>query len=104
MSNFIHWKELNGNKFLTKLHPDMLQGDGYAVKRTQALSRRTKQMVERHVIFDKSYVIEVLKNHIDLLGIDQDEAIDLIGDVFEVLEQERSAEEITEYEALRGER
>lgn len=100
----IHWSQLNGNKFLTALHAKMLHADGYALQRSNAISRRNKQMEKPYVIFDRSYVIETLKKQIELLEIDQDEAIDLIGDVFQLIEKERSYQEILDEQALYSER
>ena len=89
MSNVIHWKQLNGNKFLTKFVPSMLQPEGYALKRTMAVSRRTKEMKEVYVIFDRSYVLEVLKNQFDLLGCDIEATRDLATESMVLLEAER---------------
>ena len=89
MSNVIHWKELNGNKFLTKFVPSMLHLEGYALKRTMAVSRRTKEMREVYVIFDKDYVLEVLKAQFELLEIDIDDARDLATESMILLEAER---------------
>ena len=90
MSNVIHWKQLNGNKFLTKFVPSMLQPEGYALKRTMAVSRRTKEMKEVYVIFDKDYVLEVLRAQFELLGIDIDNARDLATEAMVLLEEERA--------------
>ena len=89
MSNVIHWKQLNGNKFLTKFVPSMLLPEGYALKRTMAVSRRTKEMKEVYVIFDKDYVLEVLKAQFELLECDIDDARDLATESMVLLETER---------------
>lgn len=100
MTEIINWKELKGNKFLTKFHPSMLKPNGYALKRTQAISRRTRNMQEVYVIFDRDYVLEILKSHFDLLAVDIDEARDLATEAMVLLEQDRSHEEITEHEVM----
>ena len=89
MANFVHWKKMNGNKFLTKFVPEMLQPEGYALKRTMAVSRRTKEMKEVYVIFDKDYVLEVLKSQFELLECDIDDARDLATESMVLLEAER---------------
>ena len=88
-NNFIHWKELNGNKFLTKFHPAMLSEDGYALQRTVAVSRRAKSMRTVYVLFDRSYVLEVLKAQFELLEIDIDDARVLATEAMVELELER---------------
>lgn len=95
MTNIIHWTQLTGNNLSTKFHPSMLLADGYVKPSTATGSRRTKETVKCYAHFDKSYVIEILKKQIVQLEIDQDEAIDLIGDVFEALEKERSEQHDT---------
>ena len=89
MSNVIHWKKMNGNKFLTKFVPAMLQEEGYALKRTMAVSRRTKEMKEVYVIYDRSYVLAVLKSQFELLEIDIDDARDLATESMILLETQR---------------
>ena len=89
MSNVIHWKELNGNKFLTKFVPSMLQPEGYALKRTMAVSRRTKEMKEVYVIFDRDYVLEILKNQFELLECTIDDARDLATESMVLFEAEK---------------
>ena len=89
MSNVVHWKELNGNKFLTKFKPEMLCPEGYALRRKLAVSRRTKEMREVYVIFDRDYVLEVLKNQFELLECDIDDARDLATESMILLEEER---------------
>lgn len=89
----IHWKELNGNKFLTKFVPEMLCDGGIAIKRSVAISRRNKQMQEIYVVFDRDYVLEVLKSHFDLLEIDIDEACDLASEAMLLLDEQRKVKD-----------
>jgi hypothetical protein len=100
MTDIINWKELTGNKYLTKFHPSMLYPKGYALKRSQAISRRNRQMKEVYVIFDRDYVLEILKSHFDLLAVDIDVARDLATEAMLLLDKERSSEEIAEHEAM----
>ena len=67
----------------------MLLPEGYALKRTMAVSRRTKEMREVYVIFDKDYVLEVLKSQFELLECDIDDACDLATESMVLLEAER---------------
>lgn len=98
--NLINWQELTGNKFLTKFHPAMLAENGYAKERTQAINRRNRETEKVYVVFNRDYVIQVLKAHFELLEIDVDDAIDLVGDVFQSIESERSAQEIVDHETM----
>ena len=89
MNNVVHWRELNGNKFLTKFVPEMLCPEGYALRRKLAISRRTNEIREVYVIFDKDYVLEVLKSQFELLECDIDTAHDLATESMLLLETQR---------------
>jgi hypothetical protein len=86
MTKIIQWQELTGDKLRTKLHPDMLSTDGYLKSASIPINRRLKQSEQGYVIFDKDYVLAVLKSQLTALQIDIDTAIDLIIDCFTGLE------------------
>lgn len=88
MGDIIHWQKLTGNKYLTKFRPEMLLDGGIAINRATSI-KRTKTITTAYVIFDRSYVLEVLKNHFELLEIDIDEARDLATEAMCLLEKER---------------
>lgn len=83
--NILHWTSLSGERTRTKLHPKMLSEKGYAIKRSIG-NRRLGQMNREYVLFDRSYVLEVLAKHFDLLAIDQDEALELTNEAYQHLE------------------
>ena len=88
MSDVIHWQKLTGNKYLTKFRAEMLLDGGIAINRATSI-KRTKTITTAYVIFDRSYVLEVLKNHFELLEIDIEEARDLATEAMCLLEKER---------------
>ncbi len=89
--NVLHWTTLSGERTRTKLHPKMLSERGYAIKRSIG-NRRLGQMAREYVLFDRSYVLEVLAKHFDLLAIDQDEALELTNEAYQYLESLREAQ------------
>lgn len=80
MKNIIHWKELNGNKFLVRPNETMLSEHGYLRRQTIILDRRNKESIQGGVTYDRDYVIAYLMNVFTHLNIQIDDALTLVSD------------------------
>ena len=90
---FIHWTKQSGDRFRTKLHPLMLSEQGYAIARKEG-DRRNRKMHTQYVIFDRSYVLAILKNQFDALGVDIDDANELVNEAMIDLQTERDNQNV----------
>lgn len=79
--DLFRWNEANlPDTFRTKFHPEMLNEDGYAIKRTVG-DRRNSATTRAYVIFNRDYVLESLKRQFKLLGITKHDAIELVNGI-----------------------
>jgi len=81
----INWKNIPGNKSMTKLHPLMLTEEGYAVKRKFSVGRGVETRIAL-VIYDRDYVYFRFRELIDQLKFKDKEAqIEFINTLSEKL-------------------
>lgn len=80
----ITWRELTGNKFITKLHPAMLSDKGYV--KTQLIRKIGDTVKSRFLVtYDSEYVKEYLTRELckPLFSIGKEQIVDLIGKVWD---------------------
>ncbi|MBD2210197.1 hypothetical protein H6G27_09935 [Nostoc linckia FACHB-104] len=64
----IHWSEVYGNPYLYKLHPAMLNENGYRLKTCVPIKGESKkEKFPVTVVFDESYVIAIISKLLEQL-------------------------------------
>lgn len=88
MTEPIHWSQLNGNRFITKLHPFMLLPNGYQIIRKVGNRRKGKEvpLESKPVIYDREYVIAYLMDFLLPLGLSKMATLELVTEALDRLD------------------
>lgn len=87
---FYHWSEINGNPYLNKIRPEMLDPKGFVIISNSRIKGEPKGAnlgTERNFVFGRDYILsKIQREFLEPLSLNS------LHDLIEILEQEENDE------------